>query len=84
MAEVLPRSADLVGVGDVDQLVTGVRDQVEGDPGEPHRGKIGPAPLPSDAKCRIASGTTAWTAELAFSLLISAVEMVAEIALIMW
>ena len=30
LAEVLQRSADLVGVGDVDHLVTRVRDQVEG------------------------------------------------------
>ena len=41
-------------------------------------------PLPSEARCRIASGTTAWTAGLAFSLLISAEETVAEIALMMW
>ena len=50
----------------------------------PRRGKAGPAPLPGDANCRLWSGTTARTPGLARSLLISAAETVAEIALMMW
>ena len=53
-------------------------------PGARRRGKIGPAPLPSEAKRRMASGTTAWTAELRFSRLASAEEIVADIASMMW
>ncbi len=47
-------------------------------------GKIGPAPPPSDAKCRMVSGTTVLTAGLPLSRLTSAGEIVAEIALMMW
>ena len=40
----------------------------------------GPGPLPSDAKCRSASGTTAWTAGSAWRCLTSAAEIVADMA----
>ncbi len=47
-------------------------------------GNAGPAPLPGGANCSLASGTTALTDGLACSLLASAAEIVAAIALMMW
>ena len=44
-------------------------------------GSAGPGPLPSDAKCRSVSGTTARTDGLTWRCLTSAAESVADIAL---